>query len=331
MGRKLRVEPIIDTPNRNRVRVPESMVNYMCGAAKKTRNGKTNAMRRASNESVDPRSKKVRAQHYQDNKDNNNRDENGKKVKNTTKSSRKKQRMARMKSTVRLGETETKELERGMKRGYLTLSSTGYRRGRKCSSLANAHREWCDQKEKPQIILCKASGGRRLDNVVVDLSPLRVPGRAESDEMAAMKLATLKEQILEAGRDCGLVLRSDYVEDNTHNEGMDVTDNEEDEDDDDLVDECPLPSSGSLSPKEWERNHIINLPVVSVGVFEGERAHCKSMVKSLSALWDTSVGALAAEGQSERSSKNKKGKGGHQRKGLSEHRRRSRNPWNRLD
>mmetsp|Transcript_25318 Transcript_25318/g.59250 ORF Transcript_25318/g.59250 Transcript_25318/m.59250 type:complete len:173 (+) Transcript_25318:775-1293(+) len=113
----------------------------------------------------------------------------------------------------RLSESDQRAFERASRQGFVTLEGTGYRRGRKSSALANLHREWCDKRSKPQIVLCKASGGRPLDNVIVDLSPLRL-GILSPDGMDAAILK-YKKQIIKAAEASGMVLRSDYIEDNS--------------------------------------------------------------------------------------------------------------------
>lgn len=276
----------MDKPNRNRVKVPESMVMYMCGEAKRTRKSKkmANSLRSASMVSVDPRAKKK------------------------VKQNKKKKMLKRKKRSrsLRLNEEDTREYQRALKRGFLTLNSTGFWRGRKHNALANVHREWCDDNEKPQIILCKASGGRPMDNIVVDLAPLRVPARSDDVELA---LADLNAQILMASEDAGMTLRRDSVDDG--------------EDDDDEETKEHHDKYDILVRSAWDTAHIGKLPPVSMGVFEGERSKAKSMAKALSLLWEIPLSGSVAEDLSNAKSKKKKG--------LSAHRRRPRNPWNQLD
>jgi hypothetical protein len=56
MGRNLKVEPIRDVNKKSRVRVPERMVSYVAGVAKKTSDGRTNTMRRIAH--MEPNNKK---------------------------------------------------------------------------------------------------------------------------------------------------------------------------------------------------------------------------------------------------------------------------------
>lgn len=251
-GRRLKVECIRDTPGINRVRVPEKMVLYMCGEAKKTSDGRVNTLRRVSRAEVDRMSK-------------------GQGPKNNSKKGTKSD------IHLRLSETEQAELGRAERKGYVSLLSTAYRRGRKSSALANVHRQWCDAREKPQIILCKASGGRPLDHIIVDLSPLRIHGILDDPRAADEFLVKWKTQILLAAEQSGMVLRDDYIEDNTVRL--------EDFDEDDDI-EVPTELVITMDTKSWATLPIEKLPVVSLGVFEGERSKAKAMAKELAELWD---------------------------------------------
>ena len=52
MGRRLKVEKILDHPRNGRVQVPEKLVTYVLGAAKKTPRGKNDfSLRKTSNPS----------------------------------------------------------------------------------------------------------------------------------------------------------------------------------------------------------------------------------------------------------------------------------------
>jgi len=142
--------------------------------------------------------------------------------------------------------------------------------------LANLHREWCDKRSKPQIVLCKASGGRPLDNVIVDLSPLRLG--VLSPEVMDASILKYKKQIITAAEASGMVLRSDYIEDNS--EKIAIVEVEEQTGMAEVL--IGVPTFDSLA---WGKKPIASLPTVSMGVFEGERVCAKRMVKALSALW----------------------------------------------
>jgi hypothetical protein len=255
MGRPLRLESIRDGPKFKRVKVPEKLVQYLCGEAKKTRDGNVNSLRRARGNDANAAAKKA------------------------PKKTKKKASSGNQNGASKLGEVETREMERAVKRGYVTLDGTGFRRGRRASPLANAHREWCDAREKPQIIVCKASGGRILDNVIVDLSPLRIDGIFEDSNMLGDFMIKWKTEILLAAEKAGMDLRDDYVEDNT----LDFSDDDCTDDDEECQTEFVLNIEDVQS---WASEPIWKLPCVSLGVFEGQRAQAKAMANALAELWD---------------------------------------------
>eukprot|EP00611_Tribonema_gayanum_P014341 TRINITY_DN25695_c0_g1_i1.p1 TRINITY_DN25695_c0_g1~~TRINITY_DN25695_c0_g1_i1.p1 ORF type:complete len:289 (-),score=69.35 TRINITY_DN25695_c0_g1_i1:170-988(-) len=73
----------------------------------------------------------------------------------------------------RLNADERAEWELAKKRGYLVLRGTGYRKERKGSPLGNIFRQYCDAKAVPFVSLEQAVGINAVDEVHVDLSPLR--------------------------------------------------------------------------------------------------------------------------------------------------------------
>lgn len=246
-GQELRVEAIKTTGPR--VRVPEKLVVYTVGAVKKTRDGRINNMRRISKDDVERLSRGQPA---------------------------KKKGYGSRGVCHRLDERERDAFERSERIGFVTLDGTGYRRGRKGSPLGNVHRQWCDARGKPQIVLCKASGGRPLDNVIVDLSPLRLGALSEDEAVLTEDLAKWKTEILVAAENSGMILKTEYVEDNTE---LTI---EEDQNEDDIFD-----FSLAVDMAAWSVDPIWKLPVVSMGVFEGERSNAKAMAKELSVLWET--------------------------------------------
>lgn len=295
-GRNIKVEEIRDFHDRNRVRVPGKMVAFACGELKKTRNGRINNLRRISRDDVERLSR-------------------GQPSKTRGYGSRN--------VPHRLNDEERQEMDRASRKGFVTLEGTGYRRGRKGSPLANIHRQWCDAREKPQIILCKASGGRPLDNVIVDLSPLRINGLFEDPIHVEDFLVKWKVQILVAAENAGMQLRDDYVQDNTSI----------DDDEDDSVEEdgeTRTEYTAVVDMDAWATQPIWRLPVVSIGVFEGERPKAKAMARELALLWE--IPETHTEGgdgaKSRRSAGAKKG-GKTKMKGMRQHRSngRSRDSW----
>ena len=200
----------------------------------------------------------------------------------------------------RLNENEQEAFGRAERLGFVTLEGTGYRRGRKGSPLGNIHRQWCDARAKPQIILCKASGGRTLDNIIVDLAPLRANALSEDKSVVNEHLSEWKEQIFTAAKNSGMILQSEYIEDSTETLTMEYDDPRDLEDGDvELFDVIDVTT--------WASEPIWRLPSISVGVFEGQRAAAKQMAKELATQWSTmDVNA----GTEKRGPKNRRDAGG---------------------
>jgi hypothetical protein len=330
MGRRIKVEPIIDHPKRGRVKIPERMVTYVVGAAKQTRSGGDNTMRRIA-----------RVEDANANAANHQR-KNSLVKRQGQQPLRKKKGLDRRKRPSsqllsRLTGPDQEEWHRAARRGYVTLDGTGYRRGRKTSSLACAHRQWCDEQQKPQLVLCKASGGRPLDCVIVDLSPLirRLVAQTKISDRTAVVTVILvewKRQILAAAADAGMELRRDYEEDNCETlSSFDDDDEEEEEKSSSL--ETTLTEAYS-----WATEPISKLPVLSMGVFEGERIKAKAMARELAVLWDIpeetesltmNSGNSASDSSSPSSNNNKQGKPRRDRK--DENRKRRRNQPSEMD
>mmetsp|Transcript_39590 Transcript_39590/g.55781 ORF Transcript_39590/g.55781 Transcript_39590/m.55781 type:complete len:511 (+) Transcript_39590:209-1741(+) len=346
-GRRIKVEPILDKANVKRVKVPERLVTYMCGEPKKTHDGRVNTLRRVSREEVDRMTKG----------NNNNNNWSSKKNKNKQATAAASAAVAAKSGSaspptlssllrqkqkhIRLNDSERNTMERAAKQGFVSLSGTAYRRGRRSSALANVHRQWSDARGKPQIILCKASGGRPLDNVIIDLSPLRAFALFDNAKAGEDFMTQWRAQILFAAAETGMQLKEGYVEDNTV--GLQMEDANEGE-----VEEMPpqeetmMKCSIALDSKKWATESILNLPAVSLGVFEGERSKAKAMAKQLAKLWgipeEEAVTKTRQREKFERSNDyddhmfkkggdrgKRKNRGGG--KNLSDHRRRSRNPY----
>jgi hypothetical protein len=307
-GKTIKVEPIRDNPSairshpkKGRILVPESLVSYVCGEAKYTKDGKVNTLRRAPEKTAQPKSPK-------------------KKSKSKSQLGSQKRSTHSQFPVHKLSEVELGDFYRASRKGFVTLSSTGYRRGRKTCPLANTHRQWCEEREKPQIVLCKASGGRPLDNVIVDLSPLRISPVAGNDpKVADDLLVKWKGQILMAAETAGMIIRQDYVEDNT------VTLLPLNEKELECVIIEDTDHNGNLNVERveilvdsasWATKPIFELPVLSMGVFEGERSRAKEMARELAILWDIpEEPANSRDSAHEKSKKKQTDKRQHQRSG----------------
>eukprot|EP00566_Odontella_aurita_P011276 CAMPEP_0113556824 /NCGR_PEP_ID=MMETSP0015_2-20120614/17458_1 /TAXON_ID=2838 /ORGANISM="Odontella" /LENGTH=412 /DNA_ID=CAMNT_0000458197 /DNA_START=235 /DNA_END=1473 /DNA_ORIENTATION=- /assembly_acc=CAM_ASM_000160 len=255
-GRKMKVEPIIDKPGRNRVRVPGKLVAYTLGESR--------VLRKVKDE-VKAEKKDTHAERIT--RDDVERLSRGQPAK--------KKRYGDKNVPHKLNGKDRGAFDRAARHGYVTLEGTGYRRGRKGSALANIHRQWCDARAKPQVILCKASGGRPLDNVIVDLSPLRLGALSPDMSMVDEFLTKWKAEMVHAAEKSGMILKSEYVEDNSQT--LDIFT----EDGDGVQTELVI----TIDPDSWASQPLWNLPAISMGVFEGERTQAKAMAKELSLLW----------------------------------------------
>lgn len=274
------------------------MVEYVSGRMKQTRSGEANTMRRISRDDVERLSR-------------------GQPSKRKGYGSRN--------VPHRLNEAEQAELARAARKGYLSMLGGGNRRTRKGSPLTNIHRQWCDAREKPQILLYKAVGGRAVDEVVIDLSPLRLNGLFDNPELVEEFMVRWKAQILTEAYNAGMELREQL---NNKGEECDSTiaDNgcEDDDDDDDDITTTYTITIAALDQQAWATSPIWKLPVVSLGVFEGERSKAKTMASNLAKLWDIpeTIEKETGNGPKTRRDAGARHGGKTNVKGLTEHRKR---------
>jgi hypothetical protein len=286
-GKKLRVQEIRDHPGRARVSVPERMVAYVSGAAKKVRGGKTNQLRRISRDDVERLSRGQPS---------------------------KKKGYGSRNVPHRLNDEERAEMDRAAKKGFVSFAGTGNRRTRKGSPLANIHRQWCDARDKPQILHFKASGGRQpLDQVIVDLSPLRLNGLFDDPSRVDDFLAKWKAEIDTAASNSGMQIY-------TRTSDVDADENDLDED---IATDYLVTLDHHAVMEAWATKPIWKLPVVSFAVFEGDRPRAKAMAKELAALWEIPEEQKETGGgpKTRRDAGARKG-GKTNMKGLSQHRKR---------
>ena len=73
----------------------------------------------------------------------------------------------------RLNEDERILYDMARRKGFVEIGGSGWRKQRRGAPLVNTYRNWCDARAVPAIYLFKNKDG--IDEVVLDLSPLRVP------------------------------------------------------------------------------------------------------------------------------------------------------------
>eukprot|EP00965_Chrysotila_dentata_P120080 3971983-Pleurochrysis_carterae.AAC.1 len=82
---------------------------------------------------------------------------------------------------------ERKLFDLARRKGFVEIEGSGWRRQRSDAPLVNTYRNWCDAKGEPAIYVHKARDG--MDDVVVDLSPLRTPGTFKAAARYCLRVA----------------------------------------------------------------------------------------------------------------------------------------------
>lgn len=284
-GQQIKVEAIKDTPGGRRVRIPESMIAYVSGGPKKMKQPrkKKSANNGSDGNSVGSlRSVSVptTTKHANKNKQQLKRKAGGS-ASNVKKNNRK----------PRWSDAQLAELERAHRKGFITVSAHN-------SRLASAHRTWCDGRRKPHICLVKQQQrftAQTVDQVVVDLSPLRLGGTTTTtndDADVSAQIAQFKADILTAASGCGMKLcgqMDEYDEEN-------ASDNS-DKGESALTTISSTASTASI-PTTQPLRPIDQLPAISL-IFQGERHQAKEMAKTLALLWEVpapaerTVGSIA--------------------------------------
>lgn len=213
----------------------------------------------------------------------------------------------------RLNEEERAEFDRAARKGFLTINGpTGNRRTRKGSPLINIHRQWCDARAKPQIILYKASNGKTLDVLEVDFSPLRQDAFAQDNSQF---VAQIKAALFEAASQAGMEVMAGCAQDSEEECSA------EEMDEGSSVDSTKV-SAQNNENSEWATFPIWKLPVVSLGTFIGQRSSAKLMAKELAKLWDIpELDAVTGEGPKNRREAGARKGGRTKVRGISERRR----------
>jgi hypothetical protein len=73
----------------------------------------------------------------------------------------------------RLNEDERILYDMARRKGFVEIGGSGWRKQRRGAPLVNTYRNWCDARAVPAVYLFKSKEG--IDEVVLDLSPLRLP------------------------------------------------------------------------------------------------------------------------------------------------------------
>jgi hypothetical protein len=349
-GRKLQVQPIQDHPRSGRIQVPARLVSYVLGSTRHkdlrrvstTRRYATATDQSEPNDNVSQRteasSKTSKAE--SDNKapglpgritrDDVDRLSKGQPAKRKGSGSRN--------VPHRLNAQEQEGLVRAARKGYVSLhGATGFRRTRGASPLANIHRQWCDARAKPQIMLFKAVSlqDEPLDRVVVDASPLRLPAaflgpdkRVDVSALVEEALQPWRDQVAAAAANAGMVLEQNSRTGNSNAAEQDNDDEDQSsdagdasDDNDDTVSVLNVPIEIVKNDQVWANEPVWKLPFVSLGSFVGSRNQAKAMAKELAELWEIpEKEAVENGGPANRREAGAKKGGKTKMKGISQHR-----------
>ena len=162
----------------------------------------------------------------------------------------------------RLNEEERALFDRARQHGFLQVAGSAWRSQRREAPLLNSYRSLCDARGQASIVLHKGNTG--VDDLVIDLSPLRNP-----DTFDAIAQVCLGQQL------GGQVVAPDK----TMRDGATSDDDEQD----DPVDDAENP---------WEKRPIYQLPPYCI-TWELPRAEAKDLGKKMSQLFDTAEGKKA--------------------------------------
>lgn len=305
-NRKLKVQPIIDHPTYGRVRVPEKFVAFVCGPVKRASRSytKDKSLRRVSRDDVDRLSRGQPS---------------------------KKKGFGSRNVAHRLNDEERAEFDRAARKGFLVVNgSSGVRRARKGSPLINIHRQWCDARAKPQIIVYKTSNGRMGDILVVDISPVRLHGLDNVDDANELTVQWRGDiSTAAAANEMDLTTAGNNDDDDDDkgeeeaesDESLVECNNEDDIDESDCVNGFLLVVD-EKNPEAWATRPIWQLPTVPLGKYIGTRSNAKAMAKELATLWEVpEINAAPGDGPKNRRQAGAKHGGKTKVKGISEHRR----------
>jgi hypothetical protein len=160
----------------------------------------------------------------------------------------------------RLNEDERFLFDQARRKGFLEIAGSGWRSQRREAPLLNTYRSLCDARAQASIVLHKGNMG--IDELVVDLSPLRYPEMFEEVARHCLEHHAGGEMIFQ-----GSLTRED-----------------DDEDEVEIVEEKKSP---------WETRPIYQLPPSCVA-WELPRSECKELGKTMATLFETCEGNKAS-------------------------------------
>lgn len=199
---------------------------YVSGAEKKTRSGQTNELRKSSRD-----------------------------LKPLQPAGRPKRKASTAAPPASLNDNQSLEMDRAARKGFLTLIKGGKRVG-KGGSLKEIHRKWCEDRDKPQVILYKSHGGHTdADRVLIDFSPMLCCDESQNNVESLVEAAFAEAAKCDMKPPQGREPES-------------------------AIDVLVTSKTNRLQPHRADgrlKKHVI---------FDGSRANAKALTKSLALLWD---------------------------------------------
>jgi len=169
----------------------------------------------------------------------------------------------------RLNQEERFLYDQGRKKGFLEVAGSSWRSQRREAPILNTYRSLCDARGKAYIVLHKGNTGES-DDVVVDLSPLRMPSNFASTQSYLRSYETLLPYVdyfsgLFDEEEDG----NDSIDEVSDDEASNEVVNDDDEEDDD-----------------WDTRPIYQLPQYCTRWQNLPRSMAKTLGKELSILFD---------------------------------------------
>jgi hypothetical protein len=165
----------------------------------------------------------------------------------------------------RLNQDERLLFDQARRNGFLQVAGSGWRSERRDAPLLNSYRNLCDARGQVCIVLHKGNSG--IDQLVVDLSPLRLPETFVQLENDLIKFVDLIPSYKSSEEEYFV---NNKVDDDISNN---VTDNEE------IQDEADMDAA-------WETRPIYQLPAYYIS-WDVERSQGKALGKILAEQFKT--------------------------------------------
>jgi hypothetical protein len=160
----------------------------------------------------------------------------------------------------RLNQDERMLFDQARRHGFLQVSGSGWRAERRDAPLLNSYRNLCDARGQVCIVLHKGNVG--IDELVVDLSPLRLPDTFEQLERDLVQFVGLGPSCKTTEEEISKVQISS----------------------DKMTVEEEIPNMNHESP--WECSPIYQLPLYCIS-WEIERSQGKALGKKLAEVFGT--------------------------------------------